>query len=192
VAFTDNVKDRSNSSGYQFEFVCERCCNGYRSKFRPSTAGIGSKVSAGLTGLFGKKFKAIGTGAGSLLDDLASSKVKDKALQEAAAEIGPMFGQCPKCGNWVCHDVCWNEAAGLCVDDAPKSGEVAEAQVAPVAPLASAATVPCSNCGAAVASSAKFCPECGTPLKATVTCPSCSAEVPRASKFCPECGHKMA
>jgi hypothetical protein len=33
VPFTDNYVDLSNDSGYQFEFRCERCGNGYRSPF---------------------------------------------------------------------------------------------------------------------------------------------------------------
>ncbi len=34
VPFTDNFSDLSNQQGYQFEFHCERCGNGYRSPFQ--------------------------------------------------------------------------------------------------------------------------------------------------------------
>ncbi len=29
VFFTDNYQDRSSDDGYQFEFFCRRCGNGY-------------------------------------------------------------------------------------------------------------------------------------------------------------------
>jgi len=44
----------------------------------------------------------------------------------------------------------------------------------------------CSNCGHANLPSAKFCNECGTPLKAG--CPNCGHENPPGAKFCSECG----
>ncbi len=34
VPFTDNLSDLSNQQGYQFEFHCQRCGNGYRSPFQ--------------------------------------------------------------------------------------------------------------------------------------------------------------
>lgn len=47
----------------------------------------------------------------------------------------------------------------------------------------------CTNCGAAIAASAKFCPECGA--KVSSVCPKCGAQVRAGSKFCPECGEKL-
>lgn len=46
----------------------------------------------------------------------------------------------------------------------------------------------CTNCGAELAPSMKFCCECGTPVPQTKKCPSCGAELPLKTKFCPECG----
>jgi len=31
IFFTDNYQDRSTNDGYQFEFFCRRCGNGYSS-----------------------------------------------------------------------------------------------------------------------------------------------------------------
>jgi RNA polymerase subunit RPABC4/transcription elongation factor Spt4 len=180
VPFTQNVRDRSNSSGYQFEFLCQRCGNGYRSALKPATLSITSKVTSGLTGILGKKFGGLAKTGGGVLQDLAQSSEKDKAFQEAAAEIGPMFHQCPKCGQWVCDRVCWNPAVGMCVTDAPKKQHQSAANV-----------VACSNCGASVDRASKFCPECGQPLKTTLTCPKCGHESPRGTKFCAECGTKL-
>jgi len=36
IAFTRNYSDHSNDTGYQFEFHCDKCGNGYRSTFRAS------------------------------------------------------------------------------------------------------------------------------------------------------------
>ena len=44
----------------------------------------------------------------------------------------------------------------------------------------------CNICGAEVASGAKFCPECGSPIPRT--CINCGAELSLNAKFCPECG----
>ena len=41
VFFTDNYQDRSTDDGYQFEFYCQRCGNGYSSSFQHSVAGFG-------------------------------------------------------------------------------------------------------------------------------------------------------
>ncbi len=49
----------------------------------------------------------------------------------------------------------------------------------------------CSNCGASVSSTAKFCPECGNKLSAKKFCAECGAEISPTAKFCPECGNKQ-
>jgi rubrerythrin len=53
---------------------------------------------------------------------------------------------------------------------------------------ASAAGLACAKCGAAIAGSPKFCPECGTPQART-----CAAghRLEGSPKFCPECGAKV-
>ncbi len=48
----------------------------------------------------------------------------------------------------------------------------------------------CTNCGAAIAAGAKFCPECGAKIGSV--CPKCSAQIRAGSKFCPECGEKLS
>ncbi len=65
------------------------------------------------------------------------------------------------------------------------------AQAAQAAPAAAAAAggKHCTNCGAALSPTAKFCPECGTPAPAG--CPKCGAPLPASGKFCPECGTKI-
>lgn len=49
----------------------------------------------------------------------------------------------------------------------------------------------CSNCGAEISDSTKFCPECGTKIIKKIFCQKCGAELPDTAKFCPECGAKI-
>jgi hypothetical protein len=44
IFFTDNYQDRSTRDGYQFEFYCRRCGNGYSSSFQHSVTGFGGRL----------------------------------------------------------------------------------------------------------------------------------------------------
>ena len=44
VFFTDNYADRSSDDGYQFEFYCHHCGNGYSSPFQHSVTGFGGRL----------------------------------------------------------------------------------------------------------------------------------------------------
>lgn len=208
VPFTDNYSDHSTEAGYQFEFFCERCGNGYKSGFQASALGIGTKVARGLGGIFGGALGNVGY-AGSEAKDLTESQAKDKALREAVEEMKPYFLQCHRCGNWVCKEICWNEEAQLCVNDAPKLGQElgamqSQAQLQQVQEKVQQVdwakdvnverkqVALCPNCGTEAEGSAKFCGNCGQALSMPVTCGKCGAESPRGTKFCPECGNNLA
>ena len=50
----------------------------------------------------------------------------------------------------------------------------------------------CESCGAELLK-AKFCPECGTPVKQPPpTCAGCGHQPEAVAKFCPECGAQLA
>jgi len=64
------------------------------------------------------------------------------------------------------------------------------------------ATICCSQCGAELASNAKFCPACGTPTvsekpaaapepEPLTNCPVCGAELAPGAKFCQQCGYPI-
>ena len=46
----------------------------------------------------------------------------------------------------------------------------------------------CSKCGAELYENAKFCSECGTPVKIKVFCHQCGTELKATDKFCYACG----
>jgi len=206
VPFTDNVNDLSNENGYQFEFVCERCGNGYRSPFQRNKITAGK----GLLRAFGSLTSSVGAAdrlgnVADYLDRSTGSAAKDKALTAGVEAVRPHFRQCRGCGNWVCHEVCWNEDIGQCLNCSPSvadelSRAQAHAQVEQIKEkvqdvdwtadldLTTRARVKCPECSADVAGG-KFCPECGASLSPKDECRNCGTDLGSA-KFCPECGEK--
>jgi len=69
-------------------------------------------------------------------------------------------------------------------------GGAAPAAAGGAAAGAAAAGGFCSDCGAALPASAKFCPGCGKKQEAT-GCSGCGQPVPPGAKFCPNCGTKQ-
>ncbi len=53
----------------------------------------------------------------------------------------------------------------------------------------SVGTAQCGACHAVLAAGAKFCPECGAPVKRF--CSECGKPIASGAKFCPECGTKL-
>lgn len=204
VPFTDNFDDLSNEEGYQFEFHCERCGNGYRSPYQANLMEKGRGMLRAAGGLFGGALGNFADAADSAMDRGTNSAAKDKALAEAVDAVRPHFKQCRGCGDWVCVDVCWNAEIGQCATCSPFVAEElsraqAEAQVEQIREkvkqtdwtadldTTTRAKVACGSCGAAV-SGGKFCPSCGAKLSPTAFCTECGNQIPAGSKFCGECG----
>lgn len=208
IPFTDNVTDLSNEDGYQFEFRCERCGNGYRSAFRSDLRSTGQKLARGLGGLFGGSLSQVGYMADRLLDRGTNSPAKDDALRAATAEIASRFHQCRGCGDWMCGDGCWNAAVGQCVRCSPNAveelaqlqAEARRRQVAerleavdlvPDVPLARQAQPRCTACGAQARSGGRFCSDCGAVLAPVASCTGCGAEAAPGARFCAGCGRSL-
>lgn len=210
IEFVRNYHDLSTDRGFQFEFVCNRCGNGYRTEFQTSATGAISDVLETASSLFGGIFGS----AARASDHMRSAtwqKARDKAFAEAVNELKPEFIQCPRCSTWVCRKSCWNTKRGLCKECAPDLGvEMSAAQssrsveeVWAHAAMASedkhlsaenwreTVRASCPNCEAPLATNAKFCPECGAKLKSADTCAGCNAKLTPGAKFCPECGEKV-
>ena len=58
--------------------------------------------------------------------------------------------------------------------------------VQPAQPAAAQKT--CSSCGASIAQTSKFCPECGAQQNAARFCGECGTTLEPSAKFCPNCG----
>jgi len=184
-AFTRNYRDHSNDTGYQFEFFCDKCGNGFRSSFQASALGVGAKVGKALGSIFGGKLWNAGVAADHLKDGLRGS-AWDTAFQTAIDEIKPKFHQCTRCGQWVCPDVCWNGPRQLCEACAPDLQEAAGAIQAEIA-ITQARTKAAEHDQTGGLDLAA--PQAATPAAA---CPSCQARLEPTAKFCASCGHKLA
>jgi len=209
VFFTDNYEDRSTREGYQFEFYCKRCGNGYQSSFQKSLFGFGGQMlrMGGdlIGGTLGEKASQVGWDS-QWTSDGTRGTGRDKALAKAVDEMKPYFKQCNRCGQWVCGQVCWNNERGLCVQCAPKldqeiAGMQAQAQIQQLndkiqqvdwtgnVNYRDQGTAMCPNCGQS-SGGGKFCQNCGHTLAAAEQkkfCGNCGATLTGA-KFCGECG----
>jgi len=219
-SFTRNYNDLSTEAGFQFEFYCDNCGNGFKSSFQDSSTynsrQKSDKLSRGaglLGGLFGGVASDLGSAVERGLDAIGSNldsqspqwrKEQEQAFDAAQEEVRPHFRRCPACNQWVCDD-CWNNDEGLCVACAPReSAYVAQARNQAMRNNIDAAvetatvwhgeletrTTVCPSCGKPTGQG-KFCNNCGAPL-AMNKCPNCGASVALGLKFCGECGSPVA
>ncbi len=203
IKFTRNHNDQSTDTGFQFEFYCDRCGNGYQSTFQTSSTGMLSQGLNTAANLLGGVFGGAAQ-LGESVHSAAWHQQKDAAFAQAIDEVKSNFTQCRRCGKWVCKEVCWNNDRGMCKDCAPDleqeySAIQTEAAIEDAREKSRAVDYvsadkfkqtivgTCSNCGADL-KGGKFCPECGTPVKKGRFCKECGKPIEGKVKFCPECG----
>ena len=212
IQFVRNFDDLSTDKGFQFKFHCDKCGNGFMSRFQTSAIGMAGSLLSAAGNLFGW-----GYGAGQSAYEIqraVGGKAHDEALDSAVIEGKQYFKQCTRCGKWVCPDVCWNGKANQCEDCSPDFHEqLASAQAQAKADAVRAQLYEkaqktdyasgvdmsadayykppgvgggpaCSKCQADMGG-AKFCPQCGT---AAAVAQASSVSLP---KFCPECGCQL-
>ena len=208
IEFTSNYQDRSTDRGFQWEFYCQRCQNGYRSEFKASATGLISEALDVAGGFFGGIVSNIAN-VGDRVHSAAWQRAHDEGFLEAANEVREFFIQCPNCNEWVCRSRCWNESRGLCLACAPSAAvAAAQAQATTMADQARQKVseraydvseytegderrAGCPKCGATLQANARFCAECGTAIKANKFCVQCGSELDANAKFCPDCGAKQ-
>ena len=211
IEFTRNYSDLSTDRGFQFEFQCDRCGNGYKTTFQAWTMGTVSGALDAASSLFGGVFNQ----AANLSERARSAQwqqARDKSLVDAIQEIKPNFVQCPRCSSWVCKKNCWNQQRGLCKNSAPDLGvEMAAAQASRTTQeiwehsqvaeedramlkeenWRAGVRATCPKCNAPLPKDVKFCPECGAAIQADKLCTKCGAKLAVGAKFCAECGTKQ-
>lgn len=121
LQFTRNYNDLGTERGFQFEFFCDRCGNGFRTPFKSfglgAVDGVVDVANSLLGGILGR--------AADVSDRISSAsreRAHDQAFMEAANQLRPEFMQCPRCSSWVCRKSCWNHKKGLCKGCAPDLG----------------------------------------------------------------------
>jgi hypothetical protein len=208
IQFTRNFNDHSTDKGYQFEFFCDRCGNGFTTEFKPSATGMAASALRAAGGLFGG-FLGSASNSAYEIERAIQGPAHDKAFRDAIEEAKPNFHECPKCAKWACQATCWNQKRSLCLGCAPDiETELAAAQVQETVQqmkekvhqqdmaknidvVTEASAASCPACGAHT-QGAKFCPECGKPLAVKNECVKCGTKFEPGTKFCPECGTKVA
>jgi hypothetical protein len=119
IQFVQNYQDLSTDRGFQFKFHCDKCGNGYMTRFQTSTFGVAEAALGIASNLFGGIFNQAHN-AEYEIQRAVGGKAHDAALAEAVTEGKTYFHQCGRCGHWICPEVCWNGDAGLCDACAPK------------------------------------------------------------------------
>lgn len=210
IRFVRNYSDQSTDKGYQFEFYCDRCHTGYRTRFKTSATGTVTQALDAASSLFGGLFQRTADFTNHV-HSAAWEKAHDNAFVEAVKEVENDFIQCPRCQAWVCRERCWNNKKGLCKECAPDLGvemsaaqasrsveEVwAHAHMAEEDKKLSAENwkdvivASCPKCHCSLEKNSKFCPECGEKLVSTKYCPECGEILAPNAKFCISCGKRL-
>ena len=194
IQFVSNYQDLSTDKGYQFKFNCDKCGNGFMSKYQPSYIGMAGSFLNAASDLLGWG-RSAGNSAYEVQRAVGGS-AHDTALQTAVEEGKQHFHQCSRCGKWVFPEVCWNDQANQCEGCAPRFDEEMAAAHAQAKADAmrqqlyekarevdyTAGVDLSANSYAASSQAVK-------PSAPTDTaCLACTYPIPANVKFCPECG----
>ena len=129
IQFVRNYSDLSTNKGFQFEFYCDRCGSGFRTRFKPSVTGTVTGVLDAAGSLLGGIFSS----AADVSERVRSAsweRAHDEAFAAATEELRPDFVQCPRCSSWVCRSGCWNTKRD-CVKNVPLIWELKWPQLKP-------------------------------------------------------------
>jgi membrane protease subunit (stomatin/prohibitin family) len=197
IQFVNNYEDLSTDKGFQFKFYCDKCGNGYMSRFQTSTLGMASSFLNAASNLLGW-----GHSAGHSAYEIqraVGGKAHDAALQTAVEEGKQHFHQCSRCGKWACPEVCWNEQANQCEECAPRYEEEMAAahaqakadamrqQMHEKAQNTDYVSGVDMSANSYARSSQAVKPAQQDQPKPAINCTSCGHDT-KGAKFCPECG----
>ncbi|HYX41870.1 MAG TPA: hypothetical protein VE821_09250 [Pyrinomonadaceae bacterium] len=212
IQFVQNYEDLSTDRGFQFRFYCDKCGNGYMTRFQASTLGTAGSLLRAAGDLFGGWASSAGNSAYEL-QRTVGSKAHDDALAAAVVEGKEHFHQCSRCGRWVCPEVCWNANVGQCEGCAPNyqeelaashanaKAEAARQQIHERAQKTDYASkldmsadayvnAPQTQTDDAHAATGPLCANCGTMVGKAKFCPECGTSAQPAKLTCSACGHQ--
>ena len=203
---------RNDGAGPYAIFYCDRCSREFRSQPNVKATVAQTVTRSAFSGLL-RGVPVIGDivdSASPIQDPRYMTTLTPEQLSAAWSQMAAVFHECPTCRQLVC-PTDWDAQSGFCSDDTPRRQEIADAQAqqagAMVKGFAEAfglggalrdatqnqgvTITACVSCGADT-KTAKFCPNCGTPVPQAVnsTCGKCGAET-KGAKFCPECGTRQ-
>ena len=202
-------------------FNCDRCGREYRST-PSVAATVTESVKRGMLGGLLRNIPVVGdVTANQVENDRYRTNMSQQELAAAWGQVVQYFRECPTCHQIVCIPD-FDEQTGFCDEDSPRAAEVqaAKAQQAAMAikgvadvfgvgnalqqsmakaaaasaaaPGAAPAAMACANCQAALASGARFCASCGTPVAQPSVCAKCGTTLAAGAKFCANCGTPAA
>jgi len=90
IQFTRNYRDDSTDAGFQFEFYCDRCGNGFQTPFQASATGAISNALDAASSLFGGILGNAANAAHSVRS-ATWERAHDNAFEKAVEEARPHF-----------------------------------------------------------------------------------------------------
>ena len=85
IKFTRNYNDKSTDTGFQFEFYCDRCGNGFESTFQTSATGMLSQGLDTAASVLGRIFG----GAARLGEGVHSAAWHQQKADRRASQVLP-------------------------------------------------------------------------------------------------------
>jgi hypothetical protein len=211
IQFVNNYEDLSTDKGYQFKFNCDKCGNGYLSKYQPSVIGTAGSLLRAASDFLGGWGSSAGNSAYEVQRAVGGS-AHDSALKTAVEEGKQHFHQCSRCGKWVCPEACWNDQANQCESCAPRFEEEMAAahahakadamrqqlyEKAQATDYASGVDMSANSYATssqavkpAQQAASSGCANCGHNVGSAKFCPECGTPAKAAKPQCPGCGHE--
>lgn len=90
IAFTRNYQDLSTNQGFQFEFCCDRCGSGFRTRFQASALGTVAGALDAANSLFGGILGRVAD-LGERARSASWERAHDEAFEQAMSELKPDF-----------------------------------------------------------------------------------------------------
>jgi len=192
IQFVQNYEDLSTDKGFQFKFHCDKCHNGYMTRFQASALGVAESALRVAGNLFGGFFNTASNSAYEVQRAIGG-QAHDAALETAVQEGKEHFHQCTRCGKWVCPEVCWNAPAGLCEGCAPNFQEEmaagqAQAKVEAAREQLREKARHTDYVGDVDMSAKAVVGAPGPTTVAADRCAGCGFALAQGARFCPQCG----